>query len=1368
MRAYTWGVRLENDQGGAVTTYTLTLMPFGDVPASGRIVLTFPAGTDLSGVTSVTTTSPWGGTFSFSSVGEVLTVSRNNDGNMAPELNAQNLIISGIVNTDITNPFHSIVVEIRDGTQKVVGNVIDFPKDSNCFIIIPAPVLCLIQSHSPGISETNILLTSKITCTFDSLVSNSSVHSNSFYLQDSGWNYVPANYNVNGTIVTLSPVSGQLQPNEYYTVTLTTNIGNTAGNNLAQITQWHFRTGPGNETGHNHNMITLDGNLSDWDSGNNVAYNGAVSERVADDADTAWGHTDQLWSTWDLDYFYMAIKKGIDSFEEWIDYIAIDTTRDDQGAIGNPAGVNAFNYSDNRRPEYLLWLNHNNIFNPTWVGWRIYEWDGVGWIQNEINESNRENSMGEILEVRLSWTDIFGYVRNRISVCAYSYSNAKVNDFCPENISGPTNWITIDPDNNDDEIPDGSIMIRIDHFEIQHDGTSIVSQRESFTIKAIDNYNGIMSNYTGIITIDTSKGTFTALSFSNHSGQGVFTSLGNGRAEYQWSAVDSGVVTIYIKDNIAEAVNIRIESLDGYADDDIEGDIVFMPAAQISIIKTGTPDPVNVSGIITYKIVITNLGGFTAYDIKIEDVIPFGTTYESNSLKHGDTSSTFADAALLTEQADDDKGYFSGSSVIFCGPNNVTAPNNSGALLANSAWVVYFQVRVNAQSIVFIPGVLFITNNDPSFDGFISSEGVVSDAGYLKAGDAAGGSDALKIYQSADDRDHNIGWYPYSGGYFERHETEFGGYLVLGDAYHHSGSDDYDERILMTFSLGDVSAGVTITSATLYLKQFDTYGGGPNDYPLRVDHIKYSNIYDATTQLDDRYYCTNPRAVIEDSYFTIANSGGLPGDGNWLAIPSTNQVQYALDNLKAYSDNGSYNVFQVRIRDNFVDGGGSFDVRFHSQNDVVPGNRPYLAVHYDMPGTELRAFTGFNLDGLPDAANITEATLHLYRNNIEGDTGDFAPVRIDHIDFSNSLKSWAFDVIEIESGFMNFGAGAGNWAEVSVVSQVQYALDNPKIWTKDLSDKWFQIRLRPSGVNLPDSESDLQNINSVDTGNNLPYLKVYYDDVATNANVDIVTNIAIIGTNTDSSIINVIALPPAFTNFQVWHDGTNGTINQWKYFELRALDQYGQVYTNYTGVATLYVESAFAGIIEWTNINGNGAFNFIGGNKAVYTYAASDKGVISLAVRDDTVESIDPGAVDDAGRADNDAAPQFINFTGAGAVDLMIIKAIESVTFAGFNSRPIPGGSIVYRLYYTNAGAVPAVDGLIYDGLMTNITFFTSWGGTGWSNQWSTNIAPGQDYGSGDYQDTMPAKSKIKWVRWKKATIPSNEADILYYKVIIK
>ena len=82
-----------------------------------------------------------------------------------------------------------------------------------------------------------------------------------------------------------------------------------------------------------------------------------------------------------------------------------------------------------------------------------------------------------------------------------------------------------------------------------------------------------MFNYLLItITIYSIEGTPADTTWTNISGNGVFSHLGSGRAAYTFDSTDNGVVTIQVTDNTAETINIEVISQNtAKTDTDTEG-----------------------------------------------------------------------------------------------------------------------------------------------------------------------------------------------------------------------------------------------------------------------------------------------------------------------------------------------------------------------------------------------------------------------------------------------------------------------------------------------------------------------------------------------------------------------------------------------------------------------------------------------------------------------------------------------------------------------------------------------------------------------------------------------------------------------------
>ena len=497
-------------------------------------------------------------------------------------------------------------------------------------------------------------------------------------------------------------------------------------------------------------------------------------------------------------------------------------------------------------------------------------------------------------------------------------------------------------------------------------------------------------------------------------------------------------------------------------------------APEIIIKKTAQPSAVAPDDILTYKIIIKNIGQGTAHEVKIADAIPEGTKYVADSLKTtDDTNTTYAGATARSDTENDDVACISGNQVIFCLKSG-QAPDTGGILAVGESVAAFFQVRIftNYAGVTFT-NLLSLTNKDDNFDGYILEHGDVIKDDSLCVGDMVitnitGGptKHVSSLYQYANDRDHYI-----EDDIFTCSDSD---YITVGQVNLGVGADDKRNiQSFLTFGLGNINSSATITSATLFLKMRSKVG--TPELPFKFDHIVYSDVYDTSTDLQNRYLMGGGRSFIETNFYSLNN---LPEVNDWVKVPCTSQVDYAFNDLKTYTEiDGSYRIFQVKIRDNDIvlNNPLSTDwVDFYSQNNLTLWNRPYLKVYYTLPAVyvtnyinkQVRAFTGFNLISIPDGWNITSTTLHLHCYQFDGTESDIQPIYIDHIDYYPSLDSSDYDGCSIyTNGFRWFNPTTeSGWMRFDIKDEIEYARNKPKGWTKDSSDTWFQIRLRPNTI----------------------------------------------------------------------------------------------------------------------------------------------------------------------------------------------------------------------------------------------------------------------------------------------------------------
>ena len=263
----------------------------------------------------------------------------------------------------------------------------------------------------------------------------------------------------------------------------------------------------------------------------------------------------------------------------------------------------------------------------------------------------------------------------------------------------------------------------------------------------------------------------------------------------------------------------------------------------------------------------------------------------------------------------------------------------------------------------------------------------------------------------------------------------------------------------------------------------------------------------------------------------------------------------------------------------------------------------------DAGGLNLMAFLGINLENIPEAANITAATIFFYINGEVGNPGTNNPYLVDHIDFGPDIKLDDMSTGAIENG-SNFNfftyPGVNGWIAVPCSVQVASASTNAKPWTLDGSDRWFQTRIRAS--NLPDNgpaQDSFRITASEHSSNNWhPYLKIHFD------------------------------VDHTLSHFVISHD-TDAQVNSWEKITVTAEDSNNFTIWSNIGTVTIYVTGA-SGTIIWSNGNNcGGPFINLGSNIA-YTFTGCEHGVIELYIRDDTEESVDVEIISsDSGQTDD-------------------------------------------------------------------------------------------------------------------------------------
>ena len=221
-----------------------------------------------------------------------------------------------------------------------------------------------------------------------------------------------------------------------------------------------------------------------------------------------------------------------------------------------------------------------------------------------IMDSTGETPAGVVIKYNCFWANTSNAFYDADNTTYYDCAWINANRGGPGNICANPDFVSPTTDFNlmnafssacdtgdpiyNSEVPDGAIDMgaleflyktNIGSFNIYHDGYARTNTWEPVVVSALNQSGLVLSNFTGLITLDISSSFSGTITWDNISGGGSFTPLGNGLASYQFVGGDNGVVTFRIKDDSEESVNIQVYhttvSSDKLFDTDTEGYLGF-------------------------------------------------------------------------------------------------------------------------------------------------------------------------------------------------------------------------------------------------------------------------------------------------------------------------------------------------------------------------------------------------------------------------------------------------------------------------------------------------------------------------------------------------------------------------------------------------------------------------------------------------------------------------------------------------------------------------------------------------------------------------------------------------------------------------
>lgn len=170
----------------------------------------------------------------------------------------------------------------------------------------------------------------------------------------------------------------------------------------------------------------------------------------------------------------------------------------------------------------------------------------------------------------------------------------------------------------------------------------LVGQNLTYTITVTNNGPTSAAN---VAVTDTLPGGVTFVSATPSQGACTGTSsisCNLGSLAFPGSATVTIVVTPTTAGPLSNTASVASTTNDpsGGNNSSTAATTVNAPSANLSIVKTDSPDPVNVGSTLTYTIVVTNNGPDTATGVTVTDTLPGGVTFGSATPTQGSCSGT--------------------------------------------------------------------------------------------------------------------------------------------------------------------------------------------------------------------------------------------------------------------------------------------------------------------------------------------------------------------------------------------------------------------------------------------------------------------------------------------------------------------------------------------------------------------------------------------------------------------------------------------------------------------------------------------------------------------------------------------------------
>lgn len=210
------------------------------------------------------------------------------------------------------------------------------------------------------------------------------------------------------------------------------------------------------------------------------------------------------------------------------------------------------------------------------------------------------------------------------------------------------------------------------YFRVEHDTLASVNTWEPVVFKVLKYNLAPVTNYSGVVTLDT-DGEIDTIAWSNfYARPGILTDLGafSDMARFAWSVSNRGVVTLAIRDETAETIAVTMrDTWLSVASNNLRFAVAALPP-DIRISKSVLPVSAKPYELITYTIKYSNASAEPALGFELIESMPTNMLYTTNSaeisnfLHSGAASVSYATDFLNSVWLDSNFDTLSASSKI--------------------------------------------------------------------------------------------------------------------------------------------------------------------------------------------------------------------------------------------------------------------------------------------------------------------------------------------------------------------------------------------------------------------------------------------------------------------------------------------------------------------------------------------------------------------------------------------------------------------------------------------------------------------------------------------------------------------------------